>query len=225
MMGRYVEDPPYIKTSKPGSIDGIGFGLLVIWLATLQIVLDKGQQEDWFSSTWITWFSGISVSALLAVRELPTPEPIVDLRVFRNRNFWVGTSMIGLMMAAMYSALTMLPLFLQTLLGYTAQNSSLATAPRGIGALLAVPFVGLLMSYVDGRWLASLGVACVAASTLLFAGSPSTFRWLVSFGQTSCKELEWASLWCPSWPWRWHAPQPENGQCQRYLQPDAKSGR
>jgi DHA2 family multidrug resistance protein len=69
----------------------------------------------------------------------------------------------------MYSALTVLPLFLQTLLGYTAQSSGLATAPRGIGAMIAMPLVGILMTYVDGRWLMSLGIACVAASTLMFA--------------------------------------------------------
>jgi DHA2 family multidrug resistance protein len=170
LMARYVEDPPYIKNGKPGSIDATGFGLLAVWLATLQIVLDKGQQEDWFSSTWITWFAVISAVSLIAliVRELRTPEPIVDLRVFRNRNFWVGTTVTAVVMAGMYSALTMLPLFLQTLLGYTSQSAGLATAPRGIGAMIAMPVVGLLMSYLDGRWLISAGVACVAVATFIF---------------------------------------------------------
>jgi len=170
LMARYLEDPPYIKHAKPGDIDRIGFGLLTIWLATLQIVLDKGQQEDWFASTWITWFSVISVAGLAAliVRELRTREPIADLRVFRNRNFWVGTSMTALIMAGMYSALTMLPLFLQTLLGYTSQSAGLATAPRGLGAMLAMPIAGFLMSYIDGRWLISVGVGCFAAATLMF---------------------------------------------------------
>ena len=170
MMARYVEDPPYVKNSRPGTVDGIGFGLLAVWLATLQIVLDKGQQEDWFASNWIVWFSLISIAALVAllVRELRTPEPIVDLRVFLNRNFWVGTSVTAILMAGMYSALAMLPLFLQTLLGYTAKSSGLATAPRGIGSMLAMPIAGILMSYVDSRWLISVGIACVAASTLMF---------------------------------------------------------
>jgi DHA2 family multidrug resistance protein len=169
LLARYVEDPPYIKNARPGAIDGIGFGLLTVWLATLQIVLDKGQEADWFGSTWITWFSVISVGALLVliVRELRAPEPIVDLRVFRDRNFWVGTLVTTLISAAMYSALTMLPLFLQTLLGYTSQSAGLATAPRGIGAMVAMPIVGMLLSYVDARWLMSLGVACTVASTLM----------------------------------------------------------
>jgi DHA2 family multidrug resistance protein len=170
LIGRYVEDPPYIKNARPGTIDAIGFGLLTVWLATLQVVLDKGQEADWFASTWITWFSVISVGSLLVliVRELRTPEPIVDLRVFRNRNFWVGTVITTIIMAAVYSALTMLPLFLQTLLGYTSQSAGLATAPRGVGAMIAMPIAGILMSYVDSRWLMSLGVACTAAATLLF---------------------------------------------------------
>ncbi len=170
LMARYVEDPPYIKSGKPGSIDAVGFGLLTVWLATLQIVLDKGQQEDWFASSWITWFSVISVTALIAliVRELRAPEPIVDLRAFLDRNFWVGTSVMATVMAGMYSALTMLPLFLQTLLGYTSQSAGLATAPRGIGAMIAMPIVGALMAYLDGRWLMSAGIACVSVATFLF---------------------------------------------------------
>ena len=170
LMARYVEDPPYIKNARPGAIDAIGFGLLTIWLATLQIVLDKGQQEDWFASSWIAWFTVISVSALVAliVRELRTKGPIVDLAVFRNRNFWVGTTVTFVIMGAMYSALTMLPLFLQTLLGYTSQSAGMATAPRGLGAMIAMPLVGILMSYVDGRWLMSLGVVCVAGATFMF---------------------------------------------------------
>ena len=170
LMARFVEDPPYIRNAKPGRIDAIGFGLLTVWLATLQIVLDKGQQEDWFASAWIAWFSVISVAGLAAliVRELRTPEPIVDLRVFRNRNFWVGTATTAILMGGMYSALAMLPLFLQTLMGYTSENAGLATAPRGIGAMVAMPIVGILMAYVDGRLLMSVGVVMISAATFMF---------------------------------------------------------
>jgi DHA2 family multidrug resistance protein len=170
LMGRFVEDPPYIKEARPGTIDGIGFAFLTIWLATLQVVLDKGQQEDWFSSAWISWFSVISITAMAAliVRELRTAEPIIDLRVFKNRNFWAGNMMMCVISAGMYSAITLVPLFVQTLLGYTALLSGMATAPRGIGAIVAMPIVGKLMSHVDGKWLVMLGVALVATSTLMF---------------------------------------------------------
>ncbi|MDM7997539.1 MAG: DHA2 family efflux MFS transporter permease subunit [Acidobacteriota bacterium] len=171
LMRQNLEDPPYIRESKPGSIDAVGFAFLIIWLSTLQIVLDKGQQEDWFASTWISWFSVISVSAmaLLIVRELRTPEPIVDLRVFKNRNFWIGNLLMTIVSAVMYSAVAMVPLFVQTLLGYTAFSAGIATAPRGIGAMAAMPIVGKLMSHMDGKWLVMLGAALMVVSTLMFA--------------------------------------------------------
>ena len=170
LMGRFVEDPPYIKESRPGSIDAVGFAFLIIWLSTLQIILDKGQQKDWFASTWISWFSVISVSAmaLLIVRELRTAEPIVDLRVFKNRNFWVGNALMAVISAGMYSSIAMVPLFVQMLLGYTALSAGIATAPRGMGAIVAMPIVGKLMSHVDGKWLIMLGAALIVISTLMF---------------------------------------------------------
>jgi len=170
LIAKYIEDPPYIRNARPGRIDGTGFALLTLWLATLQIVLDKGQQQDWFASAWIAWFSIVSVVALAALimRELRTREPIVDLRVFRDRNFWDGTATTAVIMAAMYSVLTMLPLFLQTLLGYKSQSAGLAIAPLGIGSMIAMPIVGILMSYVDGRWLMSLGIALITTAMFLF---------------------------------------------------------
>jgi MFS transporter, DHA2 family, multidrug resistance protein len=172
LMSQFVEDPPYIRDARPGTIDAVGFGFLAIWLATLQIVLDKGQQEDWFASTWISWFSVISVCAmvLLLIRELRIAEPIVDLRVFKNRNFWVGNTLMALISAGMYSSITMVPLFVQILLGYTAFSSGIATAPRGLGAMVAMPIVGHLMSYVEGKWLVMLGVVLVVTATLMFGG-------------------------------------------------------
>jgi MFS transporter, DHA2 family, multidrug resistance protein len=170
LMGRFVEDPPYIKNSRPGSIDATGFAFLIVWLATLQIVLDKGQQEDWFSSTWISWFSIISVSAMamLIVRELRIAEPIVDLRIFKDRNFWVGNVLMAVVSAGMYSAIAMVPLFVQILLGYTALSSGIATAPRGMGAIIAMPIAGKLLSHVNGKWLVMIGVALIVISTLMF---------------------------------------------------------
>ena len=170
LIAKFIEDPPYIRDAKPGPIDGRGFACLTLWLATLQIVLDKGQQQDWFASAWIAWFSVVSVAAFLAliIRELRTADPVVDLRVFKNRNFWVGSALTILVMGGMYSWIAMFPLFLQTLLGYTGQTAGLAIAPQGIGAMVAMPIVGALMSYVDGRWLISAGIALLSGATLMF---------------------------------------------------------
>ncbi len=167
MMGKYLEDPPYIKHAKVGAIDSIGFGLLALWLATLQIVLDKGQSSDWFATPWIRWFALVSAASLIAlvVREMKAREPIVDLRAFLDRNFWVGTSIIALVSASMYGSLTVLPLFLQNLMGYTSEGAGWATAPRGIGAMIGMPLVGILMSRVDGRWLTVSGIGMFGLST------------------------------------------------------------
>jgi MFS transporter, DHA2 family, multidrug resistance protein len=172
MVNTFVEDPPYIRAARPGKIDAVGFGLMAISLATLQIILDRGQQDDWFSAPWICWFAVISGVTLIAfcLRELRVREPIVNLRVFNNRNFLVGTLLILMVGVALYSAITMLPLFLQTLMGYSALQSGIAVGPRGVGALLTMPIVGYLTGVVDVRKLIALGFAIVGISLWQFAG-------------------------------------------------------
>jgi DHA2 family multidrug resistance protein len=169
LMGRYLEDPPWITHGKAGRLDGIGFAFLVVWVGALQVVLDKGQDEDWFSSKLITRLTVITVAGLIAfvVRELRTAEPFVDLRVFANRNFWTGTLTMAVVMGVMYSSATILPQFLQTLLGYTAELSGLAITPRGMGALCAMPLVGYLISFVDGRKMILFGLGMLAFSNHL----------------------------------------------------------
>ncbi len=121
----FIEDPPYIRSQRPGRIDYVGFGLMAVGLATLQLVLDKGQEDDWFSSAFIFRSLLIAVVALVAfvVWELRVREPIVNLRVLANRNFAVGTALIFAMGVVLYGTSALLPLFLQTLLGYPAAQS------------------------------------------------------------------------------------------------------
>ena len=113
MIMRYVHDPIYIREAKPGRFDGIGFGLLAIWLGALQIVLDKGQEDDWFGATWIRWAVAILVVCFIAflVWELKRHDPLVKLRVFLNRNFTLGCLLIGLFGGVIYGLITLLPLF------------------------------------------------------------------------------------------------------------------
>jgi len=169
LMARFLEDPPYIKNAKVGAIDGIGFALLTLWLATLQIVLDKGQEVDWFATNWLRWFTVVMVAALIAllVREFRAKEPLMDLRVFKDRNFWVGTCVMVLVSLVMYGSLTAFPLFLQNLMGYTSEAVGWATTPRGIGSLIAMPIVGVLLSKLDGRWITSVGIAGFGVSMLM----------------------------------------------------------
>lgn len=165
----YVEDPPYIRNAKPGRIDSIGFGLMAIWLGTLQIVLDKGQQDDWFAAVWIRWVTGLSGVAMAAfiLWELRSKEPIVNLRVLANRNFAVGITLVGMLGVAIYTTVTLLPLFLQTLMGYPALESGMAVSPRGMGVLLILPIVGRVTGLVDNRYLIATGFVLVGLTNLM----------------------------------------------------------
>lgn len=170
MIQRFVEDPPYIRDTRPGRIDLLGLGLLAIGIASLQVILDKGEQADWFGSPWVRWFALTSVLTLVSfvVWELYTPEPIVNLRVLENWNFAVGTLLITLMGALIYSPLTLLPEFLQDQLGYPALDSGLAQSPRGLGAMLMMPLIGYLTGRVDTRRLIALGFIIAGYAVYLF---------------------------------------------------------
>src|SRR5580658_2738870 len=168
MISKYVKDPSYIRDAKPGRIDGIGLGLLALWLGALQIMLDKGQEDDWFGSGLIRWMAALFVIGLVGFlwRELRISKPLVDLTVLRFRNFAVGCVQIFLFGGVVYGMVTLLPLFFQTLLGYTALSSGWAVAPRGIGAIFAMPLVGFLMTKIDPRRLIGMGFLGVGICTL-----------------------------------------------------------
>jgi MFS transporter, DHA2 family, multidrug resistance protein len=169
LMNRFLEDPPYLKNAKPGRIDAVGFGLMAIGLATLQIVLDKGQQDDWFDAVWVCWATVLVIVALAAfvVWELRTEDPIVNLRVLANRNFALGTALITAMGVLTYAPTTLLPMFLQGLLGYPALNSGLAQSPRGLGSMIGMPIVGLLVSRIDNRALIVTGFTLIGITCFL----------------------------------------------------------
>ena len=171
MANMFVEDPPYIRDQRPGRIDYFGFGLMALALGTMQLVLDKGQEEEWFSSRFITWFTILSVTAAIAfvIWELRSKEPIVDLRVMANRNFAVGTSLMIVMGIVLYGTIALLPLFLQTLMGYPAVESGMAVSPRGFGAVTSMLIVGRLINRVRGRYLVMFGFTVLAYSIYLFS--------------------------------------------------------
>ena len=166
-----VEDPPYIKRNTKAPIDFIGFGLLALWLATLQIILDKGQEADWFGSQWVCWFTVISIAAMIGfiARELIVKYPLVDLRILKNRNFAVGVTLITIVVAILYGTTVELPLFLQTLMGYPALQSGYALSPRGIGAFFTTMLVGRLVGRVRNRWLMCVGFPVLALASFMLS--------------------------------------------------------
>src|SRR5437870_4489323 len=171
MSNMFIEDPSYIRDQRPGRIDYIGFGLMALALGTMQLVLDKGQEEEWFSSSFITWFAILSGTAAVAfiIWELRSRDPIVDLRVLVNRNFAVGTSLMIVMGVVLYGTIALLPLFLQTLMGYPAVESGMAVSPRGFGAITSMLIVGRLINRVRGRYLVMFGFSVLAYSIYLFS--------------------------------------------------------
>ena len=170
MISMFVEDPPWIRDAKPGRIDAVGLGFMALGLATLQIVLDKGQESDWFGALWIRWTTAICVVSLLIFVwwELRAREPLVNLRILKNRNFGVACGLFFCFGAAIYGLVTLQPLFLQTLLGYTAFDAGLTVTPRGIGAFFALFIVGALIGRLGGRNLAAIGFALFAVGAFIF---------------------------------------------------------
>jgi len=170
MIRAFIQDPPYLRKTRGSPIDYLGFGFMAIWLASMQIVLDKGQEMDWFGTPWIRYLTVISIAAfvIFIIRELKAKEPIVHLGVFKNRNFAVGTCLIFLVGAALYSTTATLPLLLQTVMGYPALQSGLAVSPRGVGSLASMVVAGRLVGLIDDRALMAFGFAVLAYSMYLF---------------------------------------------------------
>ncbi|MGH9475350.1 MAG: DHA2 family efflux MFS transporter permease subunit [Terriglobales bacterium] len=167
----FLWDPLYIKP-RSSRVDGWGLGMLAVGIASLQIMLDKGQELDWFDNHFIVILAALAAILLITfvVWELNIKDPIVHLRVFTDRTYATGVFLMTTLGFVLYGGLVLLPLFMQILLGYSAITAGLWTAPRGIGALVFMPIVGILMSKRwDPRIL--LGCGLVAASYGPFAFS------------------------------------------------------
>ncbi len=169
MIDAYVEDPHYIRHAMKTKLDVVGFGLLLVWIAALQIMLDKGQDADWFGAVWVRWFAAVSVLGFLAfiAWELTSDAPLVDLRVLKNRNLLIGTVLIFIMGIVLYATTALLPLFLQTVLQYPALQSGLAVSPRGIGSIVGILVIGRLANLIDNRFLMVSSLVILAYSSFL----------------------------------------------------------
>jgi len=158
-----IFDPPYLirKSLKDGlRIDYIGLGLLATGLGALEITMDEGQRNDWFSSIGIMASTVIAVVALISVVfwELRQKDPVVELHLLKDRNFAISTVIMFMLGFVLYGSTMALPLFLQTLLGYTAMQSGMALSPGGLAIMVMMPIVGFLLSRFEARWLVIFGL-------------------------------------------------------------------
>jgi MFS transporter, DHA2 family, multidrug resistance protein len=158
---RLVEDPPYVEMEKKKRVpvDYWGLGLLVVAIGSLQMMLDKGQEDDWFSSRFIV---SCAVAAAVGIvvfisRELSTDHPIVDLRLFKRRNFTMTQIVMFMVGASLYSSTVMIPQFLQQLMGYTAEQSGLALSIGGVVLMVLFPVSGYISTKLDPRFIVMCG--------------------------------------------------------------------
>jgi MFS transporter, DHA2 family, multidrug resistance protein len=164
---------PDSTTERPAvrRVDVPGLVLLVVGVAALQFVLDRGQREDWFASSLIVWLSVVAAVALVAlvVRELRVAEPVVDLRVLRHPTFAVATAAMFVISIAFYGIMVLSPLFTQILMGYTAMLAGLVLAPGGLSTLVTMPIAAALLNRIDPRWIIVTGCAVNAYAMYLMA--------------------------------------------------------
>lgn len=161
LVRRFVEDPPYLKRLRAAGVklDYVGIAFLVVGIGALQILLDKGQEDDWFGSNFITTLIIVSAVSLvsLVIWELFQKAPIIDVRMFKNSNFAGASLMIFMLGILLFSSLVLMPQFLQTLLGYTSQLAGLALSAGGLVLLFEMPMIGQLTTKIQARRLIAFG--------------------------------------------------------------------
>jgi len=164
----FIFDPPYLRSGSR-RVDYWGIGMLAVGIGALQYVLDKGQEEDWFASRTITALAILSAVTLVAlvIHQLTTEDPVVDLRVFKARTYAVGVFLMTVLGFVLYGSLVLLPIMLQTLLGYPSLQAGIAMAPRGIGSFFMMPLTGIMTGRFDARKLLTIGLV-VGGGTLLW---------------------------------------------------------
>lgn len=171
---RMVTDPPHVVAAvKRGSgpVDFTGLGLIAVGLGALELVLDKGQEEDWFHSNFIVGCSLVAAATLTSfvVWEWRHPHPIVEVRLFRDRSFATANLMMLVLGISLYGTTVLLPQFTQTMMGYSAQLAGMALSPGGFTIILLMPLVGNMISRVDARYMLAFGFSVLSLSLFYMA--------------------------------------------------------
>ena len=172
MVIKFVEDPPYMKAQGLQHFDTLGFLLLIIWISTFQVMVDNGQKNGWFDSAYICKLGIVSLISFIALIwwELKNKKPLFDLRIFKNFQFTIGQSMIAIAIGIVFASVAILPRFLQSLMGYDAYLSGLASGPMGVGSVLGIALSGFLSNKVDPKKLVFTGVILTFIACMMFAG-------------------------------------------------------
>ena len=165
MIMLFIHDPHYLRKAKQ-KIDYWGLSLIVLGIGSLQVVIDKGQREDWFSSNFINAFAVIAVICLVLfiIVELKVPNPVINLRVFKDISFSIGNVIMFVTFFVLFGGIVLLPLFVQELLGYNAYLAGLALAPGGIATLIIMPIVGKMVTKINPKWILAAGMVITAYS-------------------------------------------------------------
>ena len=170
LVKRLVEDPPYLARQRTAGVrlDYVGIALLTLGVGALQVLLDKGQEDDWFGSRFITSLAVVSAVCLVAlvIWEWFHKAPIVDVHLFRNFNFAGASLMMFMLGILLFASLVMMPQFLQTLVGYTSQIAGLAISAGGLALLFEMPLVGKLTTKVQARYLIAFGWLALSVAML-----------------------------------------------------------
>jgi DHA2 family multidrug resistance protein len=175
LSNRIVTDPPHLKEAKAAaakaSVDWMGLGLIATGLGALEVVLDKGQEEDWFASSFITGFSLVALVCIVSFVfwELNHDNPIVDLRMFQRRSFAVATVLMLTLGLALFGSTVLLPTYMQVLMGYTAEQSGMALSPGGLLIIMMLPLVGRLVGKSDTRMMVTFGFFMLSTSLIYMA--------------------------------------------------------
>jgi DHA2 family multidrug resistance protein len=173
LSSRFVTDPPHLKWARErtGGVDWLGLGLIATGLGCLEVVLDKGQELDWFHSSYITGFALVAAVCLVSfvAWEWNHDTPIVDVKMFRTRGFAVANALMLTLGFGLWGSTVLLPQYLQVLMGYTAQQSGMALSPGGLVIIALLPLVGRLVSKVDTRFLVAFGFLVLSSSLFYMA--------------------------------------------------------
>jgi DHA2 family multidrug resistance protein len=164
-VGALVQDPPWARKRK-APVDAVGLGLITLGLGCLEVMMDRGEDDDWFGSPFIRLMGILALIGIVGAIGwlLTTKRPAVDLRVFKDKNFAIGTLLIGVVGVVLYASAVLIPQFSQQVIGYTATLAGLVLSPGGLAIILLIPFINIAMKFFQARYIVATGFFVMGCS-------------------------------------------------------------